>query len=218
VGGESTFRVRRKTMSTPTETSDSQLLELLRVRGPLSVSEMAEASEVTATAVRQRLTRLMGQGFVARSATRNGRGRPSHRYVLTDKARRLAGNNFADLAMVLWNELRGIADPEVRRGLLQRLAAAMAQMYSGQVRGSTPAERMQSLGEVFGERRVPVAVANSEVGPQLTVIDCPYPELAESDRGICAMEKMLFAELVDAPLRLAECRLDGHSCCRFETN
>lgn len=205
-------------MSTPTETSDSQLLELLRVRGAMSVSEVARASEVTATAVRQRLTRLMSQGLVARNATRNGRGRPSHRYALTEKARRLAGNNFGDLAMVLWNELRGVADPEVRRGLLQRLASAMAQMYAGQIQGSTPVERMESLREVFGQRRVPVSVATAEVGPQLTVIDCPYPQLAETDRGICAMEKMLFAELVNAPLRLAECRLDGHACCRFETN
>lgn len=91
-------------------------------------------------------------------------------------------------------------------------------MYAGQVQGSTTNERMESLKGVFNDRRVPVNVENSTAGPTLTVIDCPYPELAESDRGICAFEKMLFAELVESPLQLSSCRLDGHSCCRFETN
>ena len=48
--------------------------------------------------------------------------------------------------------------------------------------------------------------------------ECPYPELAEKDRGICAVEKMLFAKLLEEPVRLSQCRLDGHSCCQFETN
>ena len=98
-------------MSTPTETSDGQLLELLRTKGAMSISEVATATEVTATAVRQRLTRLIGQGMVARDVTRSGRGRPSHRYSLTDKARRQVGTNFADLAIVLWNELRRSPTP-----------------------------------------------------------------------------------------------------------
>ena len=48
-------------MSRQIPTSDAQLLDLLRIAGPLSVSELAHAMEVTATAVRQRLPRLLGQ-------------------------------------------------------------------------------------------------------------------------------------------------------------
>ena len=45
-------------MSMEAPTSDSDLMDLLRIAGPLSVSELADAMEVTATAVRQRLVRL----------------------------------------------------------------------------------------------------------------------------------------------------------------
>ena len=214
-------------MSTPTETSDGQLLELLQQRGAMSVTELATASEVTATAIRQRLTRLMGQGLIAREAARNGRGRPSHRYSLTEKARRQVGNNFADLAIVLWNEVRAVKDSEVRRGLLQRLASSLAGLYQRHISGNTPADRMDSLKELLAERRVPVDVqvterASSEsrqasTGSMLTVVSCPYPELAEHDRGICAMENMLFTELVGTPMKLSQCRLDGHECCQFQT-
>lgn len=184
----------------------------------MSVTELAEATVVTATAVRQRLTRLMGQGLVEREATRAGRGRPSHRYSLSDKARRQAGTNYADLALMLWEQIRSVEDPEVRRGLLQRIAASLAGLYAKQVQGPTPAARMEALKTLFAERRVPLEIDDSGELPVLTVLDCPYPELAEKDRGICAVEKMLFAELLATPLKLSQCRLEGHACCQFETN
>ncbi len=201
---------------TPMEISDASVLDLLRKRGPLSVAELVQAQDVTATAVRQRLNRLMGQGLIARVTTRHGRGRPIHRYSLTEKARKQAGNNFGDLAQVLWEEIRAVKDPEVRRGLLERLAARLADSYAGQVHGTGQA-RLDSMRELFAERRVPLEVHIEGGLPQLKVLDCPYPELAEKDRGICAMEKMLFAELLDSPLKLTECRLDGHACCQFQT-
>ena len=72
-------------MSVEAPNSDADLLDLIRIAGPLSVSELADAMEVTATAVRQRLTRLMAQSMISREAIRAGRGRPKHRYSLTDK-------------------------------------------------------------------------------------------------------------------------------------
>ncbi len=215
------------TSGTPTspETSDERILQLLRP-APLGVSELAQATEVTATAVRQRLQRLMAQGLVQRQSTRAGRGRPSHQYSLTEKARRQSGSNFTDLALVLWREIRSIRDPDVRRGLLERLASSMAEMYADQVQGETLDERMDSLAALFGDRRIPMSV-QQEVGkemgaggslPVLTVQDCPYPELAEEDRSICAVEKMLFSQLLESNVRLSQCRLEGHDCCQFQAN
>ncbi|HEX4129713.1 MAG TPA: AsnC family transcriptional regulator [Pirellulales bacterium] len=200
-------------------TSDQQLVDLLARRGPTGVAEMGRATGVTATAVRQRLARLMCAGLIERIAVRSGRGRPSHRYTVTEKARRQAGTNFADLALVLWNEVRAIESPEVRRGLLKRLASAMAQMYGDRVAGDSLESRMGSLQELMGERRVGVELrpAGQERSPTLQIVDCPYPELAERDRGICAVENMLFSELLNTPMRLSQCRLDGHACCQFET-
>jgi DeoR family suf operon transcriptional repressor len=187
----------------------------------MSVSQVALKTAVTATAVRQRLSRLMGQGMVERVATRSGRGRPSHRYSLTEKARRQAGNNFSDLAMVLWHEVRAVKDQEVRRGLLERIADAMATMYKDRLTGADLPARLESLKELFGERRIPLEIQHDTLNqqlPVLTVTECPYPELAEQDRSICAVEKMLFAKLLEGPIRLSQCRLDGHSCCQFQTN
>lgn len=201
------------------EQSDAGLMDLLRKSQALGVAELAAAMHVTPTAVRQRLVRLMAEGLIERELTRLARGRPSHRYRLTAKGVRQSGSNFADLAIALWQEVRRIKDPEVRTGLLRRIAQTMAGEYSGQVSGETTSERMESVRQLLAERKVPFAVETSGQLPVLTALACPYPELAEQDRGICAVEKMLFTELLGSPVRLTECRLDGAStCCRFQTS
>lgn len=200
------------------ETSDFALINLLRQSGPQTVSGMTAAMGVTPTAVRQRLTRLMGQGMIERRTIKAERGRPSHRYSLTEKARRQAGSNFADLALVLWREMRSIKDSEVRRSLLKRISDALAASYRDRITGANLGERMEALEKLFEDRGVPLRIDRSVELPVLTVADCPYPALAEEDRGICAMEKMLFSELLDAPVRLSQCRLDGHTCCQFQAS
>ena len=203
-------------MNTHIVPSDIAILDLMRKRGALSVSELADAMEVTATAVRQRLTRLMGQGYIERSTIRAGRGRPSHQYTLTDKGRRKTGANFADLSIALWQEIREIKDPEVRRGLLQRISQRLAGLYASQVNGATIEERMLSLSDLFEERQIPFSVELTEELPVLTVLACPYPSLAEQDRGVCAMEQSLFSALLGKDVHLTKCRLDGENCCSFE--
>jgi DeoR family transcriptional regulator, suf operon transcriptional repressor len=205
-------------MTAPFVASDSVLLDLLRSRESMTVSALAEALQVTATAVRQRLTRLLAQEYVERTASGGRRGRPSHHYRLTEKGRRKAGSNFADLATVLWEEIRRIEDPQVRQGLLQRLAGRLAVMYEDKVHGRTLEERMRALLDLFSERQISLAVDTAGGLPVLTTATCPYPALAESDRDVCAMERDLFSRLLQNDMRLAGCRLDGDTCCTFQCN
>jgi DeoR family transcriptional regulator, suf operon transcriptional repressor len=205
-------------MSIQAPTSDAGLLDLLRITGPLGVSELADAMEVTPTAVRQRLVRLLAQQSIDREATRHGRGRPRHRYWLTEKGLRLTGSNFTDLAVTLWQEIRQQEDPELRRETLRRIARALALGYANQIRGDTPAERMNSLAEVLAQRRIPVSVEQSAGRTVLTEHACPYPKLAEQDQDVCSMERMMFSELLGRNVELTQCRLEGGAECRFQTH
>jgi len=202
------------------ESSDVAILDMLRRVDGLTVPQLSEAMGVTATAVRQRLTRLMAQGLLERQVRRaeeSSRGRPSHTYSLTEQGLRKTGANFADLSIALWQEIRNIKDPEVRRGLLERLAKTLAEMYGNRVGDGSIEERMESIRELFGERGVSFKVDSNSELPILTAETCPYPDLAEKDRSICSLEKMLLSELLDENVRLTGCRLDGASCCTFET-
>lgn len=201
----------------PTVTdSDDALLNLLRKQGEMGISQLVDELGVTATAVRQRLGRLMDEGLISREeVVRSGRGRPSHRYQLTEKGRRSGGNNYADLVDVLWAEIRAIEDPDIRAGLLQRIAKQLAER-AGELSGGSLEEKMQRLAEMMQERRIPFEVDNSGELPVLTAVACPYPELVEHDKSICAMERMLFSEVLGETMRLSGCRPLGDACCSFE--
>jgi DeoR family transcriptional regulator, suf operon transcriptional repressor len=203
-------------MSIQAPSSDSEFLDLLRTTGPLSVGDLADAMEVTPTAIRQRLTRLMSREIIQREAQRNGRGRPKHRYWLTDKGMRMTGSNFTDLAMALWKEVRSLESVELRREMLRRLAQALANGYANQIEGRTPEERLRSVAEILVQRRIPATVVENSSGPTLTTHACPYPVLSDQDQSICTMERMMISELVGKDVKLTKCRLDGDDECRFQ--
>lgn len=195
--------------------SDETLINLLRKQESAGIGELEKAMGVTATAIRVRLNRLMAEGLIEREVVNQGRGRPSHRYKLTPKGLRAAGDNYADLAEVLWSEIREIEDPAVRNGLLQRIAQKLA-ARSGGAHGTGLAEKMRDLAERMKERHVPLEVDNSGQLPVLTVLACPYPELAVHDRDVCSMEQMLISAALGEEVQLKGCRLDGEGCCSFE--
>jgi predicted ArsR family transcriptional regulator len=215
-GGSALHDIKEKQMSIQSPSTDPEFLDLLRTTGPLSVAELADAMEVTPTAVRQRLTRLMSREIIQREALRNGRGRPKHRYWLTDKGMRMTGSNFTDLSMVLWKEVRGLEDPDLRRDMLRRIAQALANGYANQIQGDTPAERLHSVAEILAQRRIPSTVDDSSANPSITAHACPYQALAEQDHSVCTMERMMISEMVGQDVKLTQCRQEGDEQCRFQ--
>lgn len=202
-------------MAKENSTADTDLLNLLADSGPLAISDIVQQFAVTRTAVHERLLRLMSEGLVDRELVRGGRGRPSYRYVLSPKARKLAGNNFADLAAVLWQEVLAIDDSRRRQRVVRRIAAALKALYADAIYGTTLKTRMKSLRELFEKRRVRCDVDTRGDVPTFTLRDCPYPDLAELDCTACQMETILFSQLLGDEVVLSQCRLDGHACCQF---
>src|SRR5690349_2998140 len=100
------------------EASDRDLLDLIRREGPVSVAQLTARLGVTPTAIRNRLQRLVGSGMVERRAEHGGRGRPRHTYQASIEAHKRLGQNYADLAVVLWDELmQTVPDRKLRRYL-----------------------------------------------------------------------------------------------------
>jgi len=225
-------------MAAANQLSDTTVVDYLRRHEGATIGDLARHMGVTTTAVRQRLLRLMDQGLVLReleeTAEPAGRGRPTHCYRLSRAGARSGGDNYEELATVLWSEVRAVRDSEVRRGLLQRIVRRLAETYRERIEGNSLRERMTSLVELMGRRGVPFDIderlpessnlPGNQPGkqsgqlPVLTALACPYPDLAEQDQTVCAMEKMLFSELLGENLRLSACRLDGDTCCTFEAN
>ena len=200
------------------ESSDRPLLDLIRRHGPLTVEEMTAHLKVTATAVRNRLSRLVEAGLIDREARSGGRGRPKHTYQASVETHKRLGQNYADLALVLWDEMmNSVADRKLRRFLFGRITDRMAEMYRAQITGDAWESRLVQLGTILHERGIEAEVTRqADELPILKQHSCPYFELAEIDRAVCAMERKMFEKVLGRGLRISQCRLDGHRSCDFE--
>ena len=194
------------------------MIQLILRTGPLTINELVDHLGVTATAVRQRLSRLLDASLIDRTHAADGRGRPSHRYDLTDAGRRTVGDNLADLACALWQEIQEIADPQIRKSVVDGAIRRMADSYATRVVGDSVEERLNSAAQIFAERDIPITVekTDEESLPVLRVLQCPYPDLAKEDHRVCEMEKQLFSQVIGGPVDLCQCRQDGDSSCTFQ--
>ncbi|MFK8114295.1 MAG: helix-turn-helix transcriptional regulator [Rubripirellula sp.] len=206
---------------------DRELLSAMRAGEFVGIGELTEALGVTATAVRQRVERLLEMGLIEREKVVAGRGRPTFQYRLTVEGHRRGGANPADLADAMWREILAIPDEVMRNSVLSSVAARLGQQYAAQVRllsGSelTPHEdtfeaRMQKLSEMMSARHIQTEVSNLGELPVLDIVACPYPSLTDTsdDRAMCRLEEQMISEALGQQVHLSSCRLDGDSCCQF---
>jgi predicted ArsR family transcriptional regulator len=197
---------------------DQAVLDLLRQHQSLSVHELIEKLEVTATAVRQRLERLVQVGLVGRKKEGTGRGRPQFRYSLTPMGLRYASASYNDLALALWHEVMELPNPMQRKRLLNRVAKRMGESLRKMVPNEGDLEqRFNAMASALGRSKVPVMVNSLGPLPVLEMHACPYPELTADDdnRQLCEMEQEMLSEAIGQDVQLDCCRLDGHQLCQF---
>ncbi|MCA9183142.1 MAG: hypothetical protein KDA51_16885 [Planctomycetales bacterium] len=197
---------------------DQVVLDLLRQNHSLSIQALTDKLEVTATAVRQRLERLVQVELVGRKKEGVGRGRPQFLYFLTPLGMRYASASYTDLASALWHEIMELPNPLQRKRILRRVAKRMGE----ELKDALPTEgdltqRLSAMASVFGRRKVLASVVAGGSLPVLEMHACPYPELTGDDpnRQLCEMEQEMISQAVGQTVQLDCCRLDGHQHCSF---
>jgi len=196
--------------------SDREFLQHLQELGSATIPSICQVHGVTTTAVRQRLIRLQAAGLITRETVRTHRGRPHHEYRVTITGKKLLGDNYTELATVLWNQLNELTDATLKGLIVEQVRKALIQKYGRDVDAIEPAARLQQLELVLKEHGFAVEIDHS--GQQLALMErsCPYHDLATQDRSICDLEQQVYGEIIGVELQLTQRCVDGHACCRFE--
>ncbi|WP_153556776.1 helix-turn-helix transcriptional regulator [Roseimaritima sediminicola] len=204
---------------------DRELIDTLRDGQRRGVAELTDALGVTATAVRQRLERLLEDGLIQRHKVVSGRGRPTFNYSLTVLGHRHAGADHGELAEAMWREIVTLPDESVRTRLLSGIARRLGQNYKSQLTrpddpsGDALEQRMRELSKLMAGNRIPNDVTRSgeEALPVLGITACPYPDLTDASehRSMCHLEEEMLSEALGREIQLTSCRLDGDHCCQF---
>lgn len=198
--------------------SDQKFLEQLHRLCGGTVQEICDEVGVTATAIRQRLSRLEGHHLIVREVVRAGRGRPHHVYRVSDAGLRHLGENYRDLALILWRAVHQVADQKTRAGILAQIRDQFVLRF-GRVSSEGPLpQRVQQLQEELTSHGFDVEVAANGTLPILRENSCPYQDLASTDPSICEMEADVFSRILNAEVSLTQCCMDGHSHCEFHVS
>ncbi len=198
---------------------DQLVLELLRKEPGLTVTDLTERLEVTATAVRQRLDRLEQLELIEREKCSTSRGRPVFQYKLSPLGWRRVGVDYVEFAVAMWDVVQKYPDKAVRQYLLDAISQRMGRMYGQLLPAGTLAERIFAMVQVLNDRNVPSRVASDGSLPIIEVQACPFPDLMDDaqNRSICELEQQVLSEAIGQPLELSCCRLDGHHSCQYRS-
>lgn len=195
--------------------NDQSFLEQLHHICGGSVQEICDVIGVTATAVRQRVTRLEAEGLVVCEPLKVGRGRPRNVYRVSDAGIRLLGENYRDLALILWRTLHQIEDPALKSQLFSSIKDAFVSRFGRVTTSGSIEERVSQLRDELVSQGYDFELGSEGGLPILREISCPYQDLASTDSSICEMETTIFSQILNADVSLGQCCLDGHGHCEF---
>lgn len=193
-----------------------QILKLLQQRGELRIKEIEAAMGVTSTAVRQQLNALMAEELVASTMVREKRGRPHAVYRLSEKGQALFAKGYANLAMVLLEEVMELAEPALAQQLFRRVSARLGEQYAGNMPGEALPERLDALVGRLHTHGIITQVDEAEDLFVLTEYGCPYFRVAQQHREVCEMEIEAMEQALGTEVTLCHSQLDGHHGCQFQ--
>ncbi|MFN0195702.1 MAG: helix-turn-helix transcriptional regulator [Planctomycetaceae bacterium] len=180
-----------------------------------SIQDICKEAGVTATAVRQRLNRLLSSGYIERKSVRMGRGRPHHTYHVTPEGKRVLGEDYSILANVLWQELFKIPDEKLKQQVLNRVRDGMAIQLGKGVESDDLQNRLKELQARLQQQGFDVEATSINGLPVLREYSCPYYDLANADPQVCELERQVYEKVLGVSLYIKERCVDGHSCCEF---
>jgi len=193
-----------------------QILKLLQQRGELRIKDIEAALGVTSTAVRQQLNALLAENLVASTTVREKRGRPHAIYRLSDKGQALFARGYANLAIVLLEEILEVAEPELAQQLFRRVSTRLGEQYTDQMLGEALRERLEALVSRLHTHGIITQVDEADDLFVLTEYGCPYFRVAQQHREVCEMEIEAMEQALGTEVTLCHSQLDGHHGCQFQ--
>lgn len=193
-----------------------QILDHLRTAGEASVRDLAGRLGLTSTGVRQHLTVLEREGYVASRELRGRVGRPALSYSLTSLGEALYPKAYDRLAGALLTAARESLEPAAFAALLRRAAEPLAAPHRESLEGLEPQARVEAACAVLRDWDLVVDWEQDRDGAFLLhERTCPYLEVARRDPATCAVDVAFITELTGMHAELTCCQMRGDDVCTY---
>ena len=196
------------------QSTRGQVVQLLR-RRDRTVSEMAEALDLTGNAIRAHLSKLERDGLARPVGKREGVRKPETVYGLTPEAEQLFPKAYDQVLSRLLDVLSQRLSPKVTREVLQKVARQIADDFP--LQNGTVRDRVEGAQEVLEHLG---GLSELEAYDDRFVIrgcSCPFGAIVGHHPEICHLAERLLADLTDLPVQ-QRCKpnSEGNAQCVFE--
>ncbi|WP_238655948.1 helix-turn-helix transcriptional regulator [Paenibacillus piscarius] len=192
------------------------IMTLLKMRGPLTISALAEELGITEMGVRRHVLQLEQESLAKTRVVRQAMGRPIHVYSLTERAEDHFPKSYHNLALELLRELDHGSGGEAVNQLFEGRRKRMLAQYGKVMQGRDLEQRVAELSSIQNAGGYMAEWSKEEDGSYvLREYNCPIRQVAAEYRKACECEQHLFEELLDAKVIRSECMAEGGQCCRY---
>jgi predicted ArsR family transcriptional regulator len=194
-----------------------RITEILKSQGSATVAELAGALGMAQVSVRHHLDILIGEDLVQASGLRRreGAGRPSQVYELTEQAAVLFPQRHAMLAADMLGELESTLPGPELRSMLQRLGEKTARLAPQPSPDASLEEQLAATAEFLTGQGYSAHWEQHDGVYELYACNCPYAGVAEHHPELCLMDLAMVQHLMPDMIRLESRVLDGSSLCRY---
>ena len=191
-----------------------RILQLLKMRASMTISQLTEALHISQMGVRQHLAILEAEGLVEHSRQKQGRGRPPHVYQLTDQANSLFPTTYANFAVGLMHEVVKFNGPDFINKIFRGRMKAQLEAYQLRLKGKTLCGRVKELARIRDEEGYMARFDENADDYILIEHNCPIAVIAQEYPRVCEIELALFRQSLGAKVIREEHLMQGsHRCC-----
>ena len=193
-----------------------ELLRTLKRLGQARADELATQLDVSASAVRQVLAALAGEGLVTHTAVRVDRGRPKHLFRLTDAGDSLFPRRYGDLTNEVLSYISD-RDPTLFDDVFERRRQRRVEGARARLSGGSFAERVAELARILDEDGYLADFTALDGGSyRITEHNCAILDVARRYRHACSSEISFLREAMpDAQIDRILHIVEGAHVCAY---
>lgn len=192
-----------------------QIVEILKQRGRATVDELSKELGITLMAVRLHLVVLERDDLVSRGSIREGPGRPTLVYRLTEQAEEAFPKRYDQLANSLLDAAKAEIGAAGVEAILRRAARAQAAGLRQQVGEGELSAKVAALARSQSGEDALCRWEEAEDGYFLHRYSCPYYRVARQHPEVCALHSRVLSEALEAKVEPVCLLVQGEGRCSF---
>ncbi len=191
---------------------------LLENRKGLSIDDIADALDISRTAVQQHFVAIENEGYIKKNTLNKTAGRPVTIYAITDKGINYFPKQYAWFSELILSDLKEDLGSERFNDYMQRLGRKLAGNLRGQFVGKSLDKRMDELALIMTDLGYQIKTDDNRDLDNLSIQahNCVYHDLAQKHNEICEFDLALMSTLLDQEVTLVTCMAKGDCACSFK--